>query len=177
MFLIDFGLLEFKARYALQTIPGYLDLPEDHHHKGCYNGATVKTSDGQYLVVELSGKSMNPHAVDMLGGIIEKPLEIGTGKDVFNSLSVELKEEGCIKEADIEDFYLRSVFLTPNTHTCFYFEVTLNVTAQELLERFAQETEDQDIKSLKALPREEYMTFLTNHNSPTKQYIAEIIEI
>lgn len=175
--LIDFGLLEYKARQALQTIPAYLDLPSEYYHNGCYNGATVTTSDGKYLVVELSGKSMNAHAMDMLGGIMEKPLEIENGEDVFNTLYVELEEESCIKKADIKELYLRAIFLTPNTHTCFYFEVILDVHSEELLKRFAHEIKDQDIKSLKALSREEYQTFLAQHNSPTKQLIAEVMQL
>lgn len=175
--IIDFGLLEYKARQALQTIPAYLELPAEYHHNGSYNGATIKTSDDKYLIVELSGKSMNTFAMDMLGGIMEKPQEIESGEDVFNCLYVELEEEARIKKSDIKELYLRSIFLTPNTHSCFYFEGIVDISSQELLERFAAETEDQDIKDLKSLTKDEYLTFLSSHSSPTKQFIAEIMSI
>jgi hypothetical protein len=174
---IDFGLLEYKARQSLQTIPAYLELPEEYHHNGCYNGATVKTSDDKYLVVELSGKSMNTQTIDTLGGIMEKPQEIKNGEDVFSALYIELEEEGCIKKTDVKEIYLRAVFVTPNTHSCFYFEVTLNISSGELLKRFSNETKDQDIKSLKAFSQEEYLAFLSHHDSPTKQFIAGAREI
>ncbi len=174
---IDFGLLEYKARQALQTIPAYLELPDDYYHKGSYSGATVKTSDGKFLVVELSGKSMNMNTIDMLGGIMEKPSEIVTGEDVFDCVYSELEEEACIERNDIKECYLRSVFLTSNTHTCFYYEVTLNLSAVELLDRFSGKNKDQDIRSLKALSREEYISFLKTNTSPAKQHISGIINI
>lgn len=169
---VEFGLLEYKARQALHAIHEYFALPEQYQHLGCFTGATVKTADGKYLVVELSGKSMNTFPFDMLGGIMEKPQEIENGNDVFTTLLVELEEEARIKWGDIKDLYLRGIFVTHNAHTCFYFEAILNVTSQELLERFEKETEDQDIKALKALSEEEYAAFLKNHKSPTKQLIA-----
>lgn len=175
--VIDFGLLEYKARQALQTIPAYLELPEDYYHKGSYSGATVKTSDGMFLIIELSGKSMNMNTVDMLGGIMEKPSEIVTGEDVFGCVYTELEEEACIKGNDIKECYLRSIFLTPNTHTCFYYEVTLNVTSEALLTRFSDENKDQDIRSLKVLTRDEYVSFLKTSSSPAKQFISAIINI
>ncbi len=175
--IINFGLLEYKVRHVLASVPGYLELSEEYYHKGCYTGATVKTVDNKFLIVELSGKSMNTFVVDMLGGIMEKPSEIKTGKDLFGCIYVELEEEACIKRSDIKECYLRSIFLTPNTHACFYFEVTLNVSSETLLGRFSNENQDQDIKSLKALSREEYFSFLKSHSSPTKQFISEIINI
>ena len=175
--VMDFGLLEYKARATLQTIPGYLELPEEYYHKGCYTGATVKTADDKFIIVELSGKSMNTFATDMLGGIMEKPLVIETGKDVFECIYVELEEEACIGKNDIKESYLRSVFLTSNCHTCFYFEAILNVSSETLLDRFSNENQDQDIKSLKVLSREEYLSFLKNHSSSTKQFISEILNI
>ena len=175
--VINFGLLEYKARHVLSNIPGYHELHEEYYHKGCYTGATVKTSDNKFLIVELSGKSMNTFMVDMLGGIMEKPSEIETGKDVFDCIYVELKEEACITERDIQECYLRSIFLTPNTHVCFYFELTLNVSSETLINRFSSENRDQDIKSLKVLSQEEYTSFLKTHSSPTKQFISEIMNV
>lgn len=174
---IEFGLLEYKARSTLQMISRYLNLSEEYHHHGSYSGASVKTADNKYLIVELSGKSMNTFTVDMLGGIIEKPPEIENGEDVFDCLYTELEEEACIKRTDMREFYLRSIFLTPNTHSCFYFEVILQIMSEEILKRFALETEDKDIKSLKALSKEQYFDFLKNHESHTKQFISEIITV
>ena len=175
---IDFGLLEYKAREALPSIPGYFDLSDEFYRKGCYSGATVKTSDDQYLIVELSGKSMNLNRVDVLGGIIEKPTEIANGEDVFGALYAELEEEGCIRQTDIKESYLRSIYMEAKTNIGFYFEVLLSISSAELLARSVQGMKDQDIRSLQSLTREEYMHVLrTEMNSPGKQLMAEIIAI
>jgi hypothetical protein len=175
---IDFGLLEYKARQALPTIPGYFDLPDEYYRKGCYSGATVKSSDGRYLIVELSGKSMNMNRIDVLGGIIEKPTEIVNGGDVFKALYDELEEEGCIRLADIEESYLRAIYMEAKTNIGFYFEILLGISSKEVLERFDREMDDQDIKSLQSLTYEEYMHVLhTETNSAGKQLMAEIIAI
>lgn len=173
---IDFGLLEYKAREALPTIPGYYDLPEEYYRKGCYSGASVKTSDGQYITVELSGKSMNMNRVDVLGGIIEKPTILENGVDLFNSLFTELEEEAHINAADVSDSYLRAVYTEAKTNVGFYFEVLLSLSSTELLERTAHGMDDQDIRSLQSLTREEYIAMLQN-GSPGKQLMAQIIAL
>ena len=175
--VVDFGLIEYKARHVLASISGYHELTEEYYHNGCYTGATIKTKDNKFLIVELSGKSMNTFVTDMVGGIMEKPTEIVTGEDVFSCIYEELKEETCIGKNDIKECYLRSIFLTPNTHVCFYFEIILHVSSEDLLDRFSKENKDQDIKSLKVLSREDYVSFLKSHSSPTKQYISEIINV
>lgn len=174
---IDFGLLEYRARQALSVLSANQNLPEKYRHYGCYTAATVRTADDTYLVVELSGRSMNMNKLDMPGGIMEKPQEIESGEDVFNALYTELREEARIQKGDIETLYLRAVFNTFNAHTCFYFEAKLNVSSEELLARFADEERDQDISSLKALSKEEYLTFLATQPSPSKQRIAEFVSI
>ncbi len=173
--IIDFGTIEFKTREALTATPEYFDLSEEYYKKSCYNDATVKTSDDRYLMVELSGKSMNPNKTDLMGGIMEKPLEIETGDDVFKSIYIELEEEGCITKLDIKEIYLRAIYLSAKTDIGFYFEVTLNVSLEELQNRFELENKDPDIKSLMGFTRNEYLSHLSNHGSMTKQFIAKLI--
>lgn len=174
---VDFGIIEYKVRDGLIEIPEYFDLPEEFYRKGCYSMASVRTSDNLYLMVELSGKSMNKNVIDLLGGIMETNIEAKSGKDVFSSILVELEEEGCIHESDIEKIYLRSVFLGSNTNVCFYYEVLLRIPSSELQNRFKTDNKDQDIKSLKYLSSEEYIETLKNHNSQNKQFIPEILNI
>ena len=50
---VDFGAFEYKVRDGLIAIPEYFDLPEEYYRKCCFSTATVKTSDGLYLVVKL----------------------------------------------------------------------------------------------------------------------------
>ena len=174
---LDFGPVEFKAVAGLTSIPEYFDLSEDFYIKQCFNHSTIKTTDDHYLMVELSGKSMNINAVDFIGGMMEKPMEMVTSEDVFNSMYIELEEEACIKKTDIEGMYLRAVYLGTMTGIGFYFETILKVSSEELIERFKKENKDQDIKSLKVFTREEYLSALRYHKSKNKQLIVELISI
>ncbi len=173
---IDFGTIEFKTRMGLIEIPEYFTLPEEYYRKGCYSGATVKTSDDFYMIVELSGKSLNQHKVDLIGGLIEKPLEIRNSEGLFLSIYNELEEEACINKEDINSMYLRTVYLTTKTDVGFYFETTLKISSKELIERFQNQNKDKDIKSLRFLRREEYIKFLHDYSS-SKKLIGEVIQL
>jgi hypothetical protein len=116
---VDFGIIEYKVRDGLIEIPEYFNLSEEFYRKGCYSMASVRTADDRYLMVELSGKSMNKNETDLLGGIMETKIEAKTGNDVFQAILEELEEEGCIHTADIAKIYLRSIFLGFNTNVCF----------------------------------------------------------
>lgn len=173
---IDFGTIEFKTRMCLMNVPEYLNLPEEYYKKCCFSGATVRTSDGLYVMVELSGKSMNKNKIDLLGGIIEKPLDIKDGDDLFDSILSELKEEACINKQDIKECYLRAIYSTVKTDVGFYFEVTLNISSTEILNRFKLENHDQDIKSINFFKRDEYIKILENFNE-SKRLISDIMTL
>lgn len=171
---VDFGIIEYKVRDGLIAVPGFFDLPEPYYRKGCYTGASVKTSDGYYLMAELSGKSMNMNAIDLLGGIMETEPACNTGADIFASLYKELEEEALISERDIADSYLRALYLEHRTNVCFYFEVTLKISSEEILKRFEHASSDQDIRSIKIFKKEDYLAILQAHN-PNKQLIGELL--
>lgn len=173
---LDFGTIEYRIRDGLIDVPGFLDLPETYYRKGCYTSASVKTSDDHYLMVELSGKSMNMNMVDLLGGIMETELDFNTGEDVFRSLYKELEEEALISEQDIAESYLRSLYMERRTNICFYFEVKLNISSAEVLKRFRDASSDQDIKSIKVFDKTEYIAALQAHN-PNKQLIVELLSL
>lgn len=173
---LDFGKIEYKVRDGLIDVPGFLDLSEVYYRKGCYTTASVKTADGHYLMVELSGKSMNMNTTDLLGGIMETEPECKTGEDVFRSLYKELEEEALISESDIAESYLRSLYLERRTNICFYFEVQLTVSSGEILARFERLSADQDIAAVKSFTKEEYIMALQAHNA-NKQLIAELLSL
>ncbi len=175
--ILDFANLKYSVRSILPEIPEYYELHEDYFHRGCHCGATVKTLDNKYLAVELSGKSMNHNKYDLIGGIMEEPSKLENGDDVFDCMYIELEEEARILKSDISDFYLRGIARTAKTFVSFYFEVILKVSSEEILNRFHNEGKDQDIKSLKVMNKEEYLIFLANHPSKTKQTIAQILTI
>lgn len=175
--ILDFGIFEYKARTGLIVIPEYFNLSEEFYHKGCFSSATVKTNDDRYIMVELSGKSMNLNDVDFLGGVMETTTEMKTGENIFQSLYFELEEEACISKNEISESYLRMIFLTQHTYVGFYFEVSLNVSSKELLNRFQKENKDIDIKLLKDFSRDDYIKVLKNHKSKNKQFIAGLLNI
>ncbi len=173
---IDLSTFEYKIRDGLIAIPEYFNLPEEYWRKGCFTAATVKTSDWKYLMVELSGKSMNTNTIDLLGGVIEFPPEIKTGGDIFKSLYSELEEEAFVNRIDIEECFLKTIFLERRHNIGFYFEVILNISSKKLIERYTKSNMDVDIKSVKFFGRDEYLKTLCKHN-PNKQLIAKLVEI
>jgi hypothetical protein len=173
---LDFGIFDFKTRECLVEAQGYENLTEEYFRKGCHSQGTIRTADGKYLLVELSGKSLNFNKVDFIGGIMETKPELKTGEDVFQSFLLELEEEACIGTGDIEDIYLNIIYLNIHTNVGFYFEVLLNIGSEELAARFARDGKDQDIKSLKILSKEDYLTTLRAINA-NKAFIANHVGI
>ena len=174
--VLDFGTLEYKVRDGLIAIPQYYNLPEDYYRKGCFSCASIKTSDDRYLMVELSGKSLNKNGVDLIGGIMETNVSMESGKSIFQSLYNELEEEAGIEEKDMQESYLQTIYLASGTNVAFYFEITLNISSRELLERF-KGNKDADIKSLCIYTKEEYIEVLKKHKSMNKQFTAKILAI
>lgn len=175
--LLDFSIFDFKTRECLIETEGYYNLPEEYWRKGCYTSATVKTSDGKYLMVELSGKSMNTNKVDYLGGIMETEPPIQSGKDIFDSLYAELEEEAFIKKADILEAHLKLIFISARTNVGFYFEILLKNTSEQVTKRFDNQIKEIDIKSLKIMSRTDYISELENHANVSKQFLAAHIDI
>lgn len=174
--LLDLGKIEYKVRDGLVQIPEYFRLSSEYYRNGCYTGGTVKTSDNYYLMVELSGKSMNQNKTDLIGGILETPPDVTSGNDIFDSFFRELEEEAIIKKDEIINSYLRAIYLDHKTNIGFYFEVTIKPTAQEVVERFKKETQDADIKTVLAFTRDQYLQSLKHHN-PGKQLICKLLLI
>ena len=174
--ILNLGTLEYKVRDSLTAIPEYFDLSEEYFRKGCFTSASIKTSDNLYLMAELTGKSMNPNSIDLIGGIMETDIDMEIGNDVFKSLYKELEEEAGITQKDINECYLQTIYLEYKTNVAFYFEVILNVTAEELVERF-KNNKDGDIKSLRVFTREEYINVLNHHPRINKQFTAKLLQI
>lgn len=173
---LDFGIFDFKTRECLVEAQGYENLTEEYFRKGCHSQGTIKTQDGKYLLVELSGKSLNFNKVDFIGGIMETKPELKTGEDVFQSFLLELEEEACISTSDIDDIYLNIIYLNIHTNVGFYFEVLLNINSEELAARFTRDRKDLDIKSLKILSRDDYLATLRAINI-NKAFIADHVSI
>jgi hypothetical protein len=172
---LDLGLLEYKVRDGLIAVPKYMTLSEPYWRKGLYSTATVRTADDKYLMVELSGKSMNTNAIDLIGGVVETDPEITNGQGVFKSFLAELEEEAFIHEDDIKSCILKSIMLERRGNIGIYFEVQLKINSQELIKRYSDSELETDIKSVRIFDRAEYLEVLQNHN-PNKQLIGKLLQ-
>ena len=173
---IDFAEIDYKTYSCLRLIPEYLTLKRDFHALGCYNCATIKTSDDKYILAELSGKSMNANVIEFIGGIMETKIEITNGENVFDHILDEMNEEANIQISDIIHITLKAIFIPETPYCCFYFEVELNTSSNVIEERFRLNS-DPDIKKLLFLDRDEYLDILQKHDGKNKNFIATIVEI
>ncbi len=172
---IDFSIFDYKHRYGLMTLTKNGQLDESkYRHNGCYVGGTVKTSDGKYLMVELSGKSTNTNKYDVLGGILETDVSCDSGEYIFNVMRNELLEEADIEAGEITKMTLEMFFVALTGHIGFYMDVELSITAEELQER-AKSNKDIDIESLLLFSKEEYITTLRK-SSAAKVMFANIVD-
>ena len=174
---LDFAIFDFKHRFgATQIIKKNIFDTSKVWHGGCHAGATVKTNDNKYLMVKISGKSINSNIYDFAGGIVEDDIEfIPNGEFIFKTIKKELKEEAGIDESDIENICMEMLFQGKGAHTGFYFSIDLNISSKELLNRF-KDNKDQDIESLKFFTEEEYKNILKNHNINKKLIYKEFFE-
>ena len=85
------------------------------------------------------------------------------------------EEDDLLCEMDISEIYLRAIYLSHSTDIHFYFEVLLNVSFEELSQRFKTENKDQDIKDIIDFSFEEYFIHLQNHASLNKRFVAGLL--
>lgn len=168
---LDFGIMDFKTRFGLREVLPNIDFDETMYRNGCYVGATVKTSDDKYLMIRLSGKSMNRNTYDVLGGIMETNTEMNS-EYIFNVLHTELKEEAGIEEFEIENTILKAIYQGTYTNIGFYLETELSISSNEILRRFEENT-DVDIAGIEIYSYDEYLKVLQSHNS-NKQLIHDL---
>lgn len=171
---LDFAEIDFKTFSCLESLPEYYELPAEYYCKNCHTSATVKTSDDRYLMIKLSGRSLNHNTIDLLGGVLESNCKLGSGSDLFASQYKEMREEGCVLESDIAQSHLRVVYLGQRTSVGFYFEVVLNKSSAEISRQFEREHLDPDVHTLLHVSRDEYLSHLKNHTSPNKRLLAGV---
>jgi hypothetical protein len=147
----------------LSKLSQTLILPIPQRHRSTASGATIITSDNQYVVVKLSGKSLNQNNLDFIGGNNEKPHPLSNGPELFDHLYREALEEANITKANFESLILKAVIQMTRGLAFFYYEGRLNITADELKDQFESQNEkDPDISDLIFFTRDEYLDFLEN---------------
>jgi hypothetical protein len=159
---LDFAILDFKTRFGLRRVLPKIDFDETMYRNGCYVGATVKTSDDKYLMVKLSGKSMNRNTNDVLGGVMETNIEMNS-EYIFNVLHTELQEEAGVEKSEIKNTILKGIYQGMYTNIGFYFETELSISSDEILRRFELNT-DVDVAGIEVYSYREYLKVLKNHN-------------
>ena len=172
---LDLSIYDYKHRLGLITMIGSGEISAAKYpHNGCFVGATVLTADGYYVMVKLSGKSMNKNTIEMLGGMVETETSFSSQDFLFTVLYQELQEEADIKKADILDCHLQAMFTGGTSHFGFYFVVSLGISSTELQNRFAN-NQDIDIESLVFLDKDTYLETLRGM-SENKRLIASLVK-
>jgi hypothetical protein len=170
---LDFGTMDFKTRYGLKEALEDISHDEAMYRKGCYVGATVKTSDNKYLMIKLSGKSMNTNTNDVLGGIMETNITMDS-EYIFNVLYSELNEEAGIKKKETKNTVLRAIYISSHTNIGFYCETELLISSNEILERFTSNV-DIDVAGIEVYSYKEYLKVLKNHSS-NKRFMYTLLK-
>ena len=120
---------------------------------------------------------MNGNEVEHIGGILEKPLPLKNGGDLFRHLYKEMKEEAKINQKDLAEVYLHSIIQNQKGSIGFIFKAKLSITAKALKERFAKsKNKDKEIKDLLFLNKKEYINYLETCNRSVKKLMIEMVE-
>jgi hypothetical protein len=169
---LDFAILDFKTRFGLREALPKIDFDETMYRNGCYVGATVKTLDDKYLMIKLSGKSMNRNTNDVLGGVMETNIEMNS-EYIFNVLHTELQEEAGVEESEIKNTFLKAIYQGMYTNIGFYLEAELLISSDEVLQRFESNV-DVDVAEIEVYTYIEYLEVLKNHNE-NKGFIHDLL--
>jgi hypothetical protein len=145
---VTFSPIEFKTREGLITTETYYLLSEEHYRKGAFVSSLVRTRDGYYVFVQLSGLSHNKSKVELLGGIVGDSMDVRSGEDLFTVLYQELNEEAIIAKKDIQTCILQLIFINLTTNIGFHFDVQLSITKEQVEKQFQEGKRDVDIKDL-----------------------------
>jgi hypothetical protein len=160
---LEISTVKFKIYAALSKLSQTIILPLPQRHRATASGANIITSDNQYVVVKLSGKSLNQNNLDFIGGNNEKPHPLSNGTELFDHLYREALEEANISKSDFESLILKAVIQMTRGLAFFYYEGRLNITAEELKAQFERQKEkDPDIADLVFFTHDEYLDFLEN---------------
>jgi 8-oxo-dGTP pyrophosphatase MutT (NUDIX family) len=156
---LEFAPIEFKVVSALSKLAQTFWTEVEYRHRACACGMVAETRDGKYVMVELSGKSMNPYKFDYVGGNIEFPHPLSSGEDLFEHLYRETKEEINLDPSDFEDLTLKAVIQSQRGFVSFHFHSKLKLSGDEVVERF-KGVKDPDIAGVRLFDRDEYLKFL-----------------
>ncbi len=168
--------IDFKNRWGSIQLIRNKTIDEYHYrHNGCFAWAHIQCSDGKYIVLKLNGRSMNTNTFEIVGGMVEK-LEYTIENIIFDTIYKEVEEEILVTRSEITSCVFKSGFFWIQWHVGFHFNITLNIPSTEIFSR-AKNIKDKDIEEVIALSKEEYITFLKEHNSKNKNFIIRYLDL
>jgi hypothetical protein len=175
---LEVSTIKYRVTSSLQLLTQKMSksLSVKKKHNVCSCGSAVRTKDGKYVVAELSGKSMNSNRLELLGGMVEKPLPLTNSKELFDHLYSELKEEAFINKKDVGSIILRAVMRSAGGTIVFHFDTKLNLTSKTIRERFIKnKNRDPDIADLLFLSKKDFVTYLKTSDRVIKNMLVDFI--
>jgi hypothetical protein len=157
---LNLSTIPFSMRWSMNSFTADIaTLGLEYAARGMYTSCFVITHDNKYVFIEDAGKHLNRRKYMFVGGTLSKTeKELDTGEDLFNEARKECIEEAGAKPADINSVVLNAGYITNSYSVCLIFTVTLNITFNELVERF-NESNDGEAKGLIGVEKEELRKF------------------
>jgi 8-oxo-dGTP pyrophosphatase MutT (NUDIX family) len=161
---ITLSTILFSTRKMItQYLPEVLSLGEDYFSKGMFSSIFIRTSDNLYAFLKKSNLFVARNNYSFVGGAYSKAEQkISNGQDLFEIARKEIFEELNITDNDVRNISMISIFITSQTHTCFLFDCQLNLTSQELIEKYNL-SHDPESSELILLHLEQIEEFLTKN--------------
>lgn len=151
---VEFAPIDFKTRECVTRVSGYWDMEEEYWRMGAYTGSFIKTADGYYVFVRLSGKSVSSQRTpkqgmaSLVGGIMDSEVPLQSANDIFAMMYKECEEETAIPHDRISRCVLDAVYLNASTNVGFHFGIDLHDTKQEVEDRFRSTIHDDEIHDM-----------------------------
>ncbi len=158
--VLDLGLTDYKTYIGLRGYDLISELGEEYLTKTVYLESLLVTTDGFYVLGELSGKTMETQSVDTIGGVLShSELEVTDAGDLKTALLTEFKEEANIPEQYVDSIQLTGITLDEGYKVGIHFVTRLTITSDRLKSLFSEGT-DSELKGLVFVPSDEIFEYL-----------------
>ena len=140
--------IDFKTRVGIiENLSRIKNITEDNLPKSIAIGGLVKTKDNKYIFGINSGKTMNKIPIDIIGGMIEPKTGEFSSEMIFDENYRELKEELNVDRENVKDLHIIGLILTSNAVVMFFTSCVLNITVNEVQDKFKLHN-DGEVKEL-----------------------------
>ncbi len=151
----------FSIRFPMNFYTEQLEnLGANYGSMGMFTSCFVKTLDNKFIFIEKSGKYYSNKKVSFVGGVLSKTEKILlNGKDLFNEVLKEVREEIGISGVDIDKKIFRCIYITNDKNVCLIFDIFLNKAFNELKNKFSIKN-DGEAKELIGITEFEFKNFI-----------------